>query len=158
VLRVSGGKQIRVLEGDSNSPIQSLAFSPTEDFLAGGARDGTLYIWRLSDGSRAFDIEGDAGAVRQLVYSDDGEWLLAATPKVLWIWQRGQNKLFLSNANFELWRPGIIPSGTVAVAKRRHVRLQHFLMKAYRPSENHSIGITDVTAPRLCGGFRILMM
>ncbi|RIK31134.1 MAG: hypothetical protein DCC56_02790 [Anaerolineae bacterium] len=78
------GEKITVLDGhlnptetefaDTNS-ITALAFSPDGNLLASGAKDNTIVIWNVQDGSQLKVLEGHTGAINSLSFSSDGKLL-----------------------------------------------------------------------------------
>ena len=88
------GDRRLILSGHSR-PVTALAFHPSSRWLASGARDITVSIWDLSDGSRVPVLEGHSGPIADLAFSADGERLFS-TQKVqclprtrLWNWRDG---------------------------------------------------------------------
>ncbi|MBP6631691.1 MAG: PD40 domain-containing protein [Kofleriaceae bacterium] len=65
----------RVLAGHA-APVEAVAFSPDGALLVSGDVQGSLRLWRVSDGSAigAFPV----GAVRSLAVTADGRWILVA--------------------------------------------------------------------------------
>lgn len=78
------GEKITVLDGhldpietefaDTNS-ITALAFSPDGDLLASGAKDNTIVIWNVQDGTQLKVLQGHTGAINSLSFSSDGKLL-----------------------------------------------------------------------------------
>jgi WD40 repeat protein len=68
------GTRPLVLEGHAGI-VLSVAFSPSGELLASGAADGTLRLWRASNGAALHAVTGDAGALLGLAFSPDGKLL-----------------------------------------------------------------------------------
>jgi WD40 repeat protein len=55
----------------------SLAFSPDSQTLASGSDDQSVSLWRVSDGSQLFSLNGPSGLVKGVAFSPDGRTVLA---------------------------------------------------------------------------------
>jgi WD40 repeat protein len=81
------GARPRVLEGHAGI-VLSVAFSPDGDLLASGAADGTLRLWRASNGAALHAVTGDAGALLGIAFSPDGKLLASgAVDGSVQVWQ-----------------------------------------------------------------------
>lgn len=76
---VSTGDLIRIV-GESDDFPTDFAISPNGEYLALDSGQGTLKLWRISDGSlvQKFPIHGDA-TLRSVEFSPDGKLLVAST-------------------------------------------------------------------------------
>lgn len=76
-----------VLEGHAGI-VLSVAFSPSGELLASGAADGTLRLWRASNGAALHDVPGDTGALLGIAFSPDGKLLASgAVDGSVQVWQ-----------------------------------------------------------------------
>eukprot|EP00178_Gracilaria_changii_P006073 TRINITY_DN2040_c1_g1_i1.p2 TRINITY_DN2040_c1_g1~~TRINITY_DN2040_c1_g1_i1.p2 ORF type:complete len:319 (+),score=51.40 TRINITY_DN2040_c1_g1_i1:123-959(+) len=65
--------------------INSVTISPDGSLCASGGRDGTAFLWDLSEGKHLYSL--DAGDIIQsLVFSPNRYWLCAATPVGIKVW------------------------------------------------------------------------
>jgi len=55
------------------------ALSPNGEMLASGAYDGSVRVWRLSDGARMADMIGHADLVSSVAFSSDGATLASGS-------------------------------------------------------------------------------
>ncbi|KAG9064825.1 hypothetical protein KI688_003085 [Linnemannia hyalina] len=65
------GKPLRILLGHSET-IESISFSPVDDFIATGSSDSTVRVWDTATGKCPFLLEGHSGIVTSVVFSPDG--------------------------------------------------------------------------------------
>lgn len=70
-------RAVRVI-GGHRSGVWGLAFSPDGSKLASGGWDGTVHLWRTSDGNHLSTLDIQAGNVLSVAFSPDGA-LLAVT-------------------------------------------------------------------------------
>jgi WD40 repeat protein len=68
-----------VLHGSSRAPVTALAFSPTEDKLAAGARDGTVALWTSAADAKPSTLGALNGKVNAVAFSPDGSVVAAAS-------------------------------------------------------------------------------
>jgi WD40 repeat protein len=73
--RISDGWLLNKL--DPNSSSTSLTFSPDGEILAAGDWSGNIYIWNIPDFELLIIIEGHAGPVIDLIFSNDGASLFS---------------------------------------------------------------------------------
>lgn len=67
--------------------VHALAFSPSGDILAAGAKDGKIIIWDLAAGKPIREVTGHRGAVMSLAFSADGKRLVSGgSDTTLLIW------------------------------------------------------------------------
>ncbi|KAF9537063.1 hypothetical protein EC957_008889, partial [Mortierella hygrophila] len=77
-----GGNVVRLWDTESGEPgpilhghsasIDSVSFSPVDDFIATASNDGTVRIWDTVTGECPFLLEGHSGIVTSAVFSPDG--------------------------------------------------------------------------------------
>jgi WD40 repeat protein len=72
-LRASNGDYLRTLE--SRSVVTSFSFSLDGTMLAAGTSDGSIQLWRVTDGTLLRTMAGHAGGVNSVAFSPDGETL-----------------------------------------------------------------------------------
>jgi WD40 repeat protein len=65
----------------------SVAFSPDGQLLTTGADDGTIYVWRVSDGTLWQTLQGHASGVVMLTFSPTGRLLASGDNTEVWVWQ-----------------------------------------------------------------------
>ncbi|MCS7209889.1 MAG: hypothetical protein NZ874_10005 [Fimbriimonadales bacterium] len=63
------GQLVRMLSGAA-APLNALAFSSDNQFVAAVGNDGKLYLWRLSDGTLLWQVSALSGAGRSIAYID----------------------------------------------------------------------------------------
>ena len=66
------------VKASHSSDVKSVAFSPDGNQLASGSSDGTVKIWRVSNGVLLHVLKGDGG-VKSVVFNRDGKQLISAT-------------------------------------------------------------------------------
>lgn len=71
------GKRLRIIEGDSTS-VETVAYSPTEPYIASGNHDGILNLWDVENGSLIKSIAAHDGTVHEIAFSPDGSVLASA--------------------------------------------------------------------------------
>ncbi len=64
---------------DSRGEVDALCFSPDNQLLASGHRDGVVRLWNLDDGELAAELRGHEMGVADLLFSDDGTTLVSAS-------------------------------------------------------------------------------
>jgi WD40 repeat protein len=78
--QATNGEAIRTLEsGPTPDFCSSLAFSPDGAILAGGFNDGSMRIWRVSDGVLLHTIKGHMPSEVYVAFSPDGKTLASAS-------------------------------------------------------------------------------
>jgi WD40 repeat protein len=73
--RISDGWLLTDLDTDSGPT--SLTFSTNGEILAAGDWSGTIYLWQLPSGDLLHTLEGHAGSVLDLTFSEDGTSLFS---------------------------------------------------------------------------------
>jgi WD40 repeat protein len=68
----------RVLEGHAG-PVSCLALSPDSTLAATGSNDGTVRLWRLTDGAALAVLKGHDDWIAAVTFSRDGRWLASAS-------------------------------------------------------------------------------
>jgi WD40 repeat protein len=68
--------QVRVLEGHE-SQVKRVDFNPDGDLLASASNDGTLRLWRVSDGTMLRLINAHASYVSDVDFSPEGTFLVS---------------------------------------------------------------------------------
>lgn len=74
----STGKLVGVCKGHSQG-VRWLAFAPNAETLASVGDDGTLRFWNVRTQQQLLSIQRVADPVRDIVFSQDGNWLAAKT-------------------------------------------------------------------------------
>ena len=64
---------------ETNDWVSSVAFSPDGEVLASGSWDGTVRLWRVSDGAPLRTLEGHTSEVTSVAFSPDGEVLASGS-------------------------------------------------------------------------------
>jgi WD40 repeat protein/LysM repeat protein len=113
------GEELVTLQGDSRAAILKLSFSPDGRYVAGGASDGSVNIWRSSDGTLAYILDEHPGRIVEIQYSADGEYLYVTTPRAVGIWYRTERKYtrvnYLEYSDVTIKDVGISPSNELMV-------------------------------------------
>ncbi|MEM7133965.1 MAG: NB-ARC domain-containing protein [Chloroflexota bacterium] len=61
------------------SAVWSVLFSPNGEWVAAGAHDGRIHLWRVSDGQPVLVLEGHTRVVKSLLFCADGQTLVSAS-------------------------------------------------------------------------------
>jgi WD40 repeat protein len=69
---------VRTLKGHT-AEVRSVSFSPDGRLLASGSEDGTIKLWRVSDGSLVRTLTGHAREVDSVSFSPDGRLLASGS-------------------------------------------------------------------------------
>ena len=69
---------MRVLEGHDRL-VERVSFSPDGDLLASASDDGTLGVWRVSDGAMLRLLEAHTSDVVDVAFSPDGTILVSGS-------------------------------------------------------------------------------
>ena len=81
-----GRPDIMWMQGGTNL-VLSVAFSPDGSLLASGSSDGTVWLWRVSDGALVRTLQ-HATAVRSIAFSPNGQLLASvASERVIYLWR-----------------------------------------------------------------------
>src|SRR5262249_35397102 len=75
----SPGLRLGDITADPLGQDVNCAFSPDDRLLATTGMDGTVYIWKVEDGSQIAAIHGQSSLVEHLAFSPDGSGLLTAS-------------------------------------------------------------------------------
>jgi len=82
---------------NSNSSIQCVAYSPDGQTLAAGLLDGTVRLWRVSDGKLLQTLAGHADYFCTVAFSPDGTLLVSGSEDgTILIWQMPSGHLQMS--------------------------------------------------------------
>lgn len=74
-LNYKGPKKARSMKGHNKSDVTAVAFSPDEQTLASGAKDGTIVVWDIVTAEQLFPLSGHKGTVNTIAFSPDGRYL-----------------------------------------------------------------------------------
>ena len=80
---------------EGTSPVSSVIYSPDGQTLAAGTALGGVYLWHISDGSLAQELEGPT-LLTNIAFSPDGQTLAAASASArgyLHVWQVSEGAL-----------------------------------------------------------------
>ncbi|MFO0745098.1 MAG: WD40 repeat domain-containing protein [Myxococcota bacterium] len=69
------GRLVDELEADPGAELVDVAWSPDDRLIAGGARDGTVYLWRVDSGRLAARVKAHDERASVLVFEPGGRWL-----------------------------------------------------------------------------------
>jgi WD40 repeat protein len=87
---------IHVLEGHTKA-VNTIVFSPSGRLIATGSDDGTVMLWRVSDGTLLGTLECEQGEVKSIDFSPDGSFLaVGLSSNVVQIWQVAHGILHLT--------------------------------------------------------------
>jgi WD40 repeat protein len=84
LISATNGKELRVLKGHALMP-RTFAFSPDARRLVSGSVDGTIRIWDVATGQVILTLR-QRGGIRSLVFSDDGQKIVAAGDNAVRVW------------------------------------------------------------------------
>ena len=82
----------RVQTIEQTAVLRVVGFSPDGARLAGGAEDGTVEVWSVSDGRIERTLAGHVGMVRSLAFTPDGGRLLSADREMAALWDLGSGE------------------------------------------------------------------
>jgi WD40 repeat protein len=71
----TGAPSAAPLTLEDNAPVGVLAFSPTDPDLLAVSADDIIQLWNANTARQIAQLEGPAGEIRSLTFSDDGQWL-----------------------------------------------------------------------------------
>jgi WD40 repeat protein len=112
--RVPDGKLVRRIAHPDGAT--SVAFSADGHWLVSGGYDGTVRIWRVSDGNAVRVLRGHGGTVWSVSFSPDGRRVASAgedkTIRV-WRWSDGAQLMALTGHALNIWRVAFSPDGTL---------------------------------------------
>ncbi len=83
--------RLRTLSSHSRA-VLSLAISPNGNILASGSEDNTIILWDFNTGEKLKTLMGMNSPVRDLTFSEDGKYLIAAGD-TLQVWTIPEGKL-----------------------------------------------------------------
>ena len=88
---------LRVLGKGNNGTVQSVSFSPDGELLASGSSDGTVQLWRISDGTLLHAFRGHASQVNSVVFAPSGTMLASGSADTtVRLWGMVARKLMLA--------------------------------------------------------------
>src|SRR5690606_18146241 len=73
--------------------VETIAFSPDDQYVATGSNDRTIRIWRARDGQLVRIMSGHRNGIKAMAFSPEGRYLAsgAADGSIkIWDWQAGQ--------------------------------------------------------------------
>lgn len=80
-------------QGDAKGAFYSVAFSPDQQWVAGGNRAGKIHVWSAADGSHLRRIDAHSDTVAELRFLKDGRLLSASWDGKLRVWDLGQGNV-----------------------------------------------------------------
>ncbi len=86
--------------------VKSVSFSPDGSLLASEGFDGTLKLWRVSDGTLVNTLTGHSGTVRSVSFSPDGRLLASAggpSDNTIRLWRASDGGLLQIYDEETLW-------------------------------------------------------
>jgi len=82
-----------LVEGRSNA-VTALVFDPTGQILLSGAEDGSIFVWRVSDGQLIRQLSGHGAEIRAMTFNQSGTRLLSASnDRSIIVWEVGTGEL-----------------------------------------------------------------
>lgn len=90
--RASDGRELRVF-GSHNDRIAALAFSPDGNLLASASWDHGLKVWEVASGRQVLSLAVDAVGFNSVVFSPDGQTVVASSGKAVYVWEIGTGRL-----------------------------------------------------------------
>ncbi len=94
------GIGVKVLRGHQ-SHVRSVAFSPKNQLLASGSRDGIIKLWYPKTGAELVTLEEHRGPVNSVAFSPDGSLLASGSDD-------GTIKLWQVNSMLSLWQVSVL--------------------------------------------------
>jgi WD40 repeat protein len=81
---------------ENNRPLQAVATSPDGRFLAAGAQDGSVSIWRSADQALLYVLEGHPCDIRDLHFTEDSRFLLVGYCRGTRVWEIREEGFFVA--------------------------------------------------------------
>jgi len=93
--------------------ITSIAFSPDDQWIAGGSEDSTIRVWELGTGKEFHTLTGHSEFIRSIAISPDGTLLASASGEIIKLWElsTGQEIRTLSGHSELIQRITFSPDG-----------------------------------------------
>ncbi|MBL7797489.1 MAG: caspase family protein [Saprospiraceae bacterium] len=96
------GTLLYELDGHGQKQVESIEFTPDEQFLVSGGHDNMAVVWDLSDGSNVYQLGPHDTEVRTIAISSDGAIIATAGPNsaVVKLWDSNGEPLQDIQANY----------------------------------------------------------